>query len=87
MNEDGTVNRKSVKRKGMEIMHSLEAEGGENMEKLFQAAADSGSVNASTMLDAIKAVQSIEVSWNSQNSYAFFTFNPRLFFLVLLIIC
>ena len=71
MNEDGTVNRKSVKRKGMEIMHSLAAEGGENMDRLFQAVADSGSVNASMLMDAIKAVQSIEVGWNSNNSHVF----------------
>ena len=69
MNEDGTVNRKSVKRKGMEIMHSLSAEGGENMDRLFQAVAGSGTVNASMLMDAIKAVQSIEVGWNSNNSH------------------
>ena len=61
MNEDGTVNRKSVKRKGLEIINSIAAEGGEGMEKLFQVAADSGTVNAATLMDAIKAVQSIEV--------------------------
>ena len=61
MNEDGTVNRKSVKRKGLEIINSIAAEGGEGMEKLFQVAADSGKVNAATLMDAIKAVQSIEV--------------------------
>ncbi len=61
MNEDGTVNRKSVKRKGLEIINSIAAEGGEGMEKLFQVAADSGNVNAATLMDAIKAVQSIEV--------------------------
>ena len=61
MNEDGTVNRKSVKRKGLEIINSIAAEGGEGMEKLFQVAADSGNVNAATLMDAIKAVQRIEV--------------------------
>ena len=61
MNEDGTVNRKSVKRKGLEIINSIAAEGGEGMEKLFQVAADSGNVIAATLMDAIKAVQSIEV--------------------------
>ena len=61
MNEDGTVTRKSVKRKGLEIINSIAAEGGEGMEKLFQVAADSGNVNAATLMDAIKAVQSIEV--------------------------
>ena len=61
MNEDGTVNRKSVKRKGLEIINSIAAEGGEGMEKLFQVAADSGNVDAATLMDAIKAVQSIEV--------------------------
>ena len=61
MNEDGTVNRKSVKRKGLEIINSIAAEGGEGMEKLFQVAAESGNVNAATLMDAIKAVQSIEV--------------------------
>lgn len=61
MNEDGTVNRKSVKRKGMEIINSIAAEGGEGMEKLFQVAADSGNVNTAALMDAIKAVQSIEV--------------------------
>ena len=61
MNEDGTVIRKSVKRKGLEIINSIAAEGGEGMEKLFQVAADSGNVNAATLMDAIKAVQSIEV--------------------------
>ena len=61
MNEDGTVNRKSVKRKGLEFINSIAAEGGEGMEKLFQVAADSGNVNAATLMDAIKAVQSIEV--------------------------
>ena len=49
MNEDGTVNRKSVKRKGLEIINSIAAEGGEGMEKLFQVAADSGNVNAATL--------------------------------------
>ena len=61
MNEDGTVNRKSVKRKCLEIINSIAAVGGEGMEKLFQVAADSGNVNAATLMDAIKAVQSIEV--------------------------
>lgn len=68
MNEDGTVNRKSVKRKGMEIINSIAAEGGEGMEKLFQVAADSGNVNAATLMDAIKAVQSIEVRLKIMNS-------------------
>ena len=61
MNEDGTANRQSVKRKGLEIINSIAAEGGEGMEKLFQVAADSGNVNTATLMDAIKAVQSIEV--------------------------
>ena len=61
MNEDGTVNRQSVKRKGLEIINSIAAEGGEGMEKLFQVAADSGNVNTATLMDAIKAVHSIEV--------------------------
>ena len=61
MNEDGTVNRQSVKRKGLESINSIAAEGGEGMEKLFQVAADSGNVNTATLMDAIKAVQSIEV--------------------------
>ena len=50
-----------MKRKGLEIINSIAAEGGEGMEKLFQVAADSGNVNAATLMDAIKAVQSIEV--------------------------
>lgn len=62
MNEDGTVNRKSVKRKGMEIVNSLAAEGGEGVDKLLQVAADSGSVSSATLMEAIKAVQSIEVA-------------------------
>lgn len=49
MNEDGTVNRKSVKRKGLEIINSIAAEGGEGMEKLFQVAADSGNGECSNI--------------------------------------
>ena len=61
MNEDGTVNRKNVKRKGIEIVNSIAAGGGEGMDKLLQAAADSGSVSSTTLMEAIEAVQSIEV--------------------------
>ena len=61
MNEDGTVNRKNVKRKGIEIVNSIAAGGGEGMDKLLQVAADSGSVSSTTLMEAIKAVQSIEV--------------------------
>lgn len=50
MNEDGTVNRKNVKRKGIEIVNSIAAGGGEGMDKLLQAAADSGSVSSTTLM-------------------------------------
>ena len=61
MNEDGTVNKKSVKRKGKEIMNAIAAEGGEGVEKLLKVAADSSSVDANVIANALKAVQSIEV--------------------------
>ena len=61
MNEDGTVNKKSVKRKGKEIMNAIAAEGGEGVEKLLKVAADSSSVDATVIANALKAVQSIEV--------------------------
>ena len=46
----------------MEIVNSLAAEGGEGVDKLLQVAADSGSVSSATLMEAIKAVQSIEVA-------------------------
>ena len=49
MNEDGTVNRKNVKRKGIEIVNSIAAGGGEGMDKLLQAAADSGAVSSTAL--------------------------------------
>ena len=61
MNEDGTVNKKSVKRKDKEIMNAIAAEGGEGVEKLLKVAADSSSVDANVIANALKAVQSIEV--------------------------
>ena len=61
MNEDGTVNKKSVKRKGKDIMNAIAAEGGEGVEKLLKVAADSSSVDANVIANALKAVQSIEV--------------------------
>lgn len=61
MNEDGTINKKSVKRKGKEIMNAISAEGGEGVEKLLKAAVDSGIVDSNAIADALKAVQSIEV--------------------------
>lgn len=61
MNEDGTINKKSVKRKGKEIMNAIAAESGDGVEKLLKVAADSGSIDSNTIADALKAVQSIEV--------------------------
>ena len=56
-------------RKELEIINSIAAEGGEGMEKLFQVAADSGNVNTATLMDAIKAVQSIEVGiWSGRET-------------------
>lgn len=62
LNEDGTINKKSVKRKGKEIMNAIAAEGGDGVEKLLKVAADSGSIDSNTIADALKAVQSIEVT-------------------------
>ncbi|KAK8825318.1 hypothetical protein WA538_003015, partial [Blastocystis sp. DL] len=80
MNEDGTVNRQSVKRKGLEIINSIAAEGGEGMEKLFQVAADSGNVNTATLMDAIKAVQSIEDSIQFNQGIQKLNVNGKMFY-------
>ena len=60
-NEDGTVNRESIKRKGKEIMNAIGAEGGENVEKILKIAGDRSEITSNTLNDALKAIQSIEV--------------------------